>query len=33
MIRSIYHTTQNRKEEFKAINKENSRLYSKLNNL
>ena len=33
MLRSFYHTTQNRKHEFKAINKENSRMFYKLSSL
>ena len=33
MIRPLHHTTQNRKQAFHTINKENSRLFTKLNAL
>ena len=33
MLRSFYHTTQNRKNAFNAINKENSRMFYKLSSL
>jgi len=33
MLRSFYHTTQNRKNTYNAINKENTRIFSKLSKL